>query len=338
MTPVSSKHWKNIRRWLPGVLISLVAIFAVAHFASWSDLKQAFSSMRPLNLAGYVVLTMLSFYLRAVAWQNLLDYKTGVWKALLVINEGYLLNNIFPLRAGEIGRAVFMGRETKMGSFHVLSSIVIERAFDLAFAAILLIFTLPLALGMGWIKPIAWASLIIVILGLLSLWLAARNSQRVHGWGVKLGQRWSLFNKYVVPQLDHLLEGLSPLTDPKRFLKSLSFYALSWVIWVSIYWIMLLPIAPAAPFWWGIFTDTVLALGIAVPSAPGGLGVFEAAIVGALSLLGVSASAALAYAIEMHILNYIITAILGFWGLAREGQSLSKVFSEIRIEEKTDEI
>jgi hypothetical protein len=97
---------------------------------------------------------------------------------------------------------------------------------------------------------------------------------------------------------------------------------------------MLWTIVANPPFWWGIFADSVLAMGIAVPSAPAAIGVFEAALVGALSLLGVSTSLALAYAIMMHFLQFLITGILGFYAISKEGRSLQKLFAEVQFRKK----
>ena len=93
---------------------------------------------------------------------------------------------------------------------------------------------------------------------------------------------------------------------------------------------MLLSIAPDAPLWWGVFADSVLAMGIAIPSAPAALGVFEAAIVGGLRILGVDYSSALAYGIVMHFLQFSITGILGFYSLTKERHSLGSLFAEVR--------
>lgn len=321
--------WRDARRWLPGVLISAVALFAVFRLASWQDLGLAFSTIRPANLGAALVLTLISLGTRALAWRVLLERKTTFRQAFFMVNEGYLLNNLFPLRAGEFGRAVFMGRATGLGSLHVLSTIVIERAFDMAMAAGLLLATLPLALGMAWARPVAVLTLALVVLGLAALYLMARYNQQVQAWLSQLGKRWPLVEKHLLPRLGSLLNGLRVLTRPSQFLQSLFWIAASWVLWIIIYYLMLLPIAPQARLWWAAFADSVLALGIAIPSAPGALGVFEAAMVGALTLLGVPASAALAYAIMMHFLQFTVTAILGFWGLAQERRSLSTLFAEI---------
>lgn len=323
--------WRNWRRWLPGVLISLVALFLVLRLARWQDLSLAFSSIRLLNLLVAVALTVISIITRAAAWRILLDGKVSLRRAFLGINEGYFLNNLFPLRAGEFGRAVFVGKAAGLSPFHVLSTIVIERAFDLAMAATLLLITLPLAFGQDWLRPLAWGTLVLVLLGLGLLFLMARNTAKVEALLNRWGQRWPKVGKFILPKIGSLLEGLSALTRPSQFFGSLLWIALSWVLWVLLYYIMLLPIAPQAPLWWGAFADAVLAMGVAIPSAPGALGVYEGALVWALSLFGISASTALAYAILVHFLQFVVTGLLGFYALLQEGRSFSALLSEIRV-------
>ena len=326
-----AEFWRKTRRWLPGLLISIVALVVLIRLASWHELEVAFTAIKPINLAAAIALTLISLVTRSLAWRVLLGNRTSVRKAFLVINEGYFLNNIFPLRAGEIGRAIFMGKSSELGPFHVISTIVIERAFDVAMAALLMLSTLPLALGMSWARPVAIISLVLVILGFIVLYFMARYNEKVKDLLLRLGKRWPLIQRVVIPRIDALLDGLTVLRSPSQFLLALFWIAISWGLWVLLYYVMLVPIAPQAPLWWAAFGDAVLAMGIAIPSAPSGLGVFEAAIVGALVLLGVSPSAALAYAIMMHFLQFIQTGIIGFYGLTQEGRSLSSLLSDIKI-------
>ena len=124
---------------------------------------------------------------------------------------------------------------------------------------------------------------------------------------------------------------------PRRFLVVLALVICNWILWITIYYIGILAIAPGAPFWWAMFADSILALGVALPSEPAALGVYEASMVAALTLGGVAYAPALAYAFLMHFLQFSVTAVLGFWGLAREGKSLGNLWSEIRLA-KTSEV
>ncbi len=328
MQPKKKTFWRRVLRWLPGVVISVVALAVVLSLSKWENISLAFEAVRPINLIIAAVLTVISLGTRALAWRVLLQGRPSFRQSFFIINIGYLLNNIFPLRAGELGRAVFMGRAIKLSPFQVLSTIVIERAFDIVMAATLLLATLPLALGMEEYYTIAFISLAIVFAGLIALFVAARHPKPVIAWMERFGGRWKLVRKYVLPQLELVLNGFSVLTRPSQFFLGFFWIAVSWAIWVVIYYVMLLIIAPQAPLWWAAFVDSVLAMGIALPSAPSGIGLFEGSIYAALSVLGHSAGA-LGYALLMHIFQFILTGILGLWGLLMQGRSLSNLFSEI---------
>jgi uncharacterized protein (TIRG00374 family) len=330
--------WKSARRWLPGVVISIVALAVVFKLARWQELVLAFSAIQPINLIIAIILLVLSLFTRSMVWWILLGRQAPYKRTFNIISIGYLLNNIFPLRAGEIGRALLMGNVSGLGPLYVLSTIIIERTYDLAMASGILLATLPMALsyalgiGVTWAEPVAISTLALVIIGLCSLYLIARNSDKVKEWIDRLGDRSKWLQKYVIPHIESLLNGLNVLTQPKQFILSIFWILICWALYITIYYIILLPIVPYAPLWWAVFSDGVVALGVAVPSAPGGVGVWEASIVGSLSIFGVSTSSALAYALLVHFLNFAVIGVFGFYGLAREGQSLTSLFSKIQRE------
>ncbi len=325
-----STIWNKTKRWLPGVVISATALFLVFRLASWQDIGSAIGSIQPWVLAVSAGLTLLFLVTRAMAWRMILEKKVSFSQTFWGINVGYLLNNLLPLRAGEFGRAFLVGQSSGLGAMHVFSTIVIERAFDLAFAAGLMLSTLPLAFEMDWAKPVSIITLVLVIAVLVVMYLMARFNEKVHGWITALGERIPLVKRFVVPQLDNLLRGLSVLVKPDQFLLCVLWIALSWLMGIFNYYIVVWSFAPQAPLWWGAFVDAVLAMGIAIPSAPAALGVFEAALTGALSILGIDPSIGIAYAIVMHFMQFVITGLLGFIGLAKQGKSLTSFFSDLR--------
>lgn len=330
MSSAGPSGWKDAKRWLPGVGISAVVIFLLFRAVNGQELLAAFRQVNPLHIVLAGGLTLAFLWLRGVAARVLLQGQAGVMQAFWAINEGYLINNLLPLRAGELARAIFLGKSSGLGTFHVLSTIIIERAFDIAIAAGLLLSTLPLALGVEWAKPVAYTMLGLVAAGLLALYLAARNRDKVLAGLARWGGRWNFTRRYVVPQLDALLNGLQALTQPRRFALALFLVLGTWFTSIVQYYVVTLSFVPNAPLWWGAFLVAMLGLGIAVPAAPGALGVFEAALVGALVLLGIPASQALAYAVIMHALQYAITGVLGGIGLMNEKLSISALMAQLR--------
>ena len=323
--------WKDYKRWLPGVIISAVVLFLIFRLSNWKDLGEAFRTIKPIYILPGVGVIIVWLCIRAFTLRILISKKAGFKECFRAINIGYLLNNLFPLRAGEFGRAIVLGNSSGEGPVHVLSIIVIERIFDLMYAAVLLLMTLPLALGLDWAKPVAVITLVLVIVGLLVLFLMARYQEKVYSFAEKIGGKYKFVNKYILPQVNSLLTGLNILNQPKLFLLSLFGSGLSWGVAVLLYWVMLFSVVDQAPFWWGMLADSVLAMGIAVPSAPAALGVFEGSLIGALALVDVPSSDAFAYAVLMHFLQFATTGLFGLVALAKEGRSLGSLISEIRV-------
>jgi hypothetical protein len=100
--------------------------------------------------------------------------------------------------------------------FHVLSTIAIERVIDLAMAAALTILVLPRVVAMDWVEPVAYTTLTVVVIGLLSLAVMARLRQQFHALMVRIAGRVSLVKKYLLPVFDSLLDGLSALTSTRH--------------------------------------------------------------------------------------------------------------------------
>ncbi len=69
----------------------------------------------------------------------------------------------------------------------------------------------------------------------------------------------------------------------------------------------------------------ITSLGMAVPSSPGYIGVFEYLTVVALGLFGVPHEQALGYALLSHGLNYVGVLALGALGVAEEGLSYARL-------------
>jgi hypothetical protein len=323
----SDRGWKKIGRWLPGVLISAAALFALSRVVQWQDLVAAFKSANPLFLLAYLAITVISYMVRGKAWQTILG-KPVTWKqAFFGVCEGYFINDILPFKLGEFARSIYVGRLSGLGTMRTFSSVVIERAFDVSIAAILVLITLPLVVEASWVKSVAMVALIAVLAALVLLYFMTRHQQKVIAWLENATQKRNFLRYKVVPQIEKLMQGFGMLTNPSQFLLSFLWIAATWAIWVSAYYLTILQITPAAPFWWGIFACSIIGLGVALPSAPAGVGVFEASMVAALALLGLNSSSVLAYALLVHFSQVVLAVLLGVWGLAREKQSLSSLIS-----------
>jgi len=329
----------RVLKWLIPFLITGLAIWLLIANVDVNVLITAFRSFKLLQLLFALAMALISLGLRAFAWRIILKKQFLFKRLFFVMNAGYLMNNVFPFRLGEVGRALLLGNKNDkdIGSLEVFSSILVERIYDVFLAAIFFLGSIVIILRGGSIQMMAILLLFLAVITLILLSIAARNRERLIGKLKLSGEGRSKLYTSIISKLDSLLKGLSILNSPKLIMGSFGFLFLSWAFSLGQYYIIMQNVIPDGEIWWPILILSAGAFGIALPSAPAGLGVFEAAIVGAFALLGVESSVALAYALIIHGMQFFVSSGFGFVGLILEGQSLSTLFRRL-FEHKRDQL
>ncbi len=313
-----------------GLGVSLVALLILFNLVDFDEVLLSIQEVDLSILPWTILLFLISMVTRSIAWRTILQEKISLWRTFLTINEGYLFNNILPFRLGEVARAFLLNQTEKIPFWEVLSTIMVERIVDIAFLATVLLGTVPFIAGVGSAEQAAYASAIIVIIGFSVLFWIARNPQKTLGLFEKITSPWPKITEFGREKLESILNGLAALKDFKRFAKVLFFIFLSWAFNIAWYTMLLQAFVPEAKLLWGIFAVGFISLGVSIPSSPGYVGVFEAAMTYALSLFGIPESTAFAYAVVSHSLYLVITIAIGSVALGRDGQSLGQVYRGIR--------
>lgn len=329
---------KNILRWLPGLLISILATFLIYKFVDIGDLFDSLSEISLNNILVIVIITLISIAARAVAWMKLLP-KMSFINSFLIINESYLFNNLIP-RSGELVKTILFAKPASEHAFTIFSSVIIERSLDLVIAASMFLVMVPFVSQLNNIRPIAYTLLILFLLFLISGFLIALNAEKVKTWLRNIGNRNTNFLEKVLPRIEMVIDGFLILTNWGQFVSVLFWIIISWLLWTLILFYGISTIHDGVEFWWVIFTQGVLALGIALPSAPASIGVFEGTMVAALSVFNINREESLGIAVVIHLVQIIITTIIGFIGVMKQGESISDIFKKIQSarQEKAEEI
>jgi len=328
---------KDIKRLIPGALISIALIAAILYFVDFGTLWNAIRTANYPLLAGSAALSFLWMIIRAKVWQTLLRDKPKYMDVLFSASEGYLLNNFLPFRLGELGRAFLLSRKSGMAFSEILPTIIIERVVDLAFSAAILLAALPFVVGAQGSERIGYIVGGIVVLGLVMMYALARNNKWALDLFHKLSVRWPSLQKFGGGFLESFFQGLGALTDGWLFLRFLFWMTLDWIIALVAYYLIILAFFPIAQPVWTLFVLGAAAFGGAIPALPGGVGTFEGAVSAALVLFTGDQSTALAAALTMRLYNYLNSGILGGIGLMREGQTLSGVYQQILNFRKKEE-
>lgn len=321
---------KDIKRWLPGAMVSILLIAAILYFV---DLRAMVDAVRRANTRLLLVAFAIGFLwlaIRAVAWRTLLRDRASLSDVFWTVGEGYLLHNFLPFRLGEIGRAFLLSRKSDMQFMEVLPTIVIERVVDLGFSAAIFLAALPFVVRAEGSQRIGMLVGAVVLLGLVLLYVLARNNRWALSLFRKLTGRWTGLQQRGGSFLESFFAGLSVLTDGWLFLRFLFWMALNYAVAVVSYYLIVLAFFPQAQLFWGMFGLGGAALGGAIPSLPGGVGTFEGGFGGAITLLTGEESTALAVALTGRLYNYINSIVVGGIGLLREGQTLSGVYEQLK--------
>jgi hypothetical protein len=320
---------KEVKRWLPGALISILLIAAILYFV---DLPKMFAALRAADYRIIIVAVGLAFgwlYVRALVWRTLLRERAPYWEVFHSLNVGYLLNAILPFRLGELGRAYILSLKTDLKFVEILPTIVIERSVDLAITAALFLSSLPFVVGVQGADRIAIVLGVVVVAGLFFMYILARNDQWALDTFHKISARWPSVQRFGGSILESFLTGLSVLTDGWLFARFIFWMLLNWGMSLVTFYLLARAFFPQVQPIWAMFGLGAGAFGNAVPSLPGAVGTYEGAMAGALTLLSHDGPTSLAVALTSHLINYLTAIVLGGYALIRDGQSLSGIYRQL---------
>jgi uncharacterized protein (TIRG00374 family) len=314
-----------------GIVLSVALLAWAFHDV---EIKLVAEHLRHSNLllfAATAVVGTLIFPLRARRWRTILDPVAyhlpfgKLWRATAI---GMMANNVLPARAGEPARAFALTRETPRVSFSAaFASLAVDRVFDALVVLLLMVAGmldpgLPHGAGQVVAKWLGSGALImgvaVVVLYLIVVFPA------------RIIRVYELFARRVAPRFEHrgrevllaFASGLGVLKHPGRSLAVFGWTLAHWLVNALAYWIAFRAVGIDAPFSAALLLQGLIAIGVAVPSAPGFFGIFEAVGTLGLGLYGVDPSRALSWAVGYHIITYIPITLIGIFYVGRLGLHL----------------
>ena len=122
------------KRWLFWVGLIISGVFLVLAFRK-IDYTALWTTLRETHwwwLVPGLVMYYIGVLMRTWRWQFLVRplKKVSIRTLFPIINIGYMGNNVFPLRMGEVLRAVVLKRREDASISGTLATIVVERIFD----------------------------------------------------------------------------------------------------------------------------------------------------------------------------------------------------------------
>ena len=277
-----------------------------------------------------VFLATLTFPLRTIRWRLILRDGGGqalpwlpLWHATAI---GFMANNLLPARAGEVARAYVAGRQMPVRFTTALGSVGVERVFDalimLALMAVAIAApSFPANTVVQGRSLSGLATAAAILFGAILL-LALVVVHRPAPWLALLGRiTHRLLPTRIADRLTHwaegIVEGLSVLKSPARFAGVVAWSLVLWGTNAAAFAVCFRAFGLPVPLEAALLLQGIIGFGVAVPSTPGFVGVFEAATRITLGIYAVDASRAVSYALTYHLTTFLPITLLGLWSLSR---------------------
>ena len=340
----------KIKRWHVWLGLIISAIFLWLAFRK-VDFTLVWQHLRTANLA-YVALGIVAYFLA-------LFIRTWRWKVLLlpmkrisllrlfpVLSAGYMANNIYPARAGDLLRTVLLRKKEEVPISASLATIIVEHLFDgIAILALVLLNLgqltnfAPNSQWVGIIETSAfWVGLIfgLILLVFVSMVLLPEKMHRFSTWVIN----------HLVPAklrepvggiIEKFTVGLRVLRSPLQSLLVMLQSVMIWVVEAGLYWGVMKAMGLQLSFQSLLMVVGIVNLVLLVPAAPGGLGTFDAATKSMMELFGVSPENALSYALLLRVALWLPVTLVGAFFFVKEGFGLTTDLQRIQEEYKGEE-
>jgi glycosyltransferase 2 family protein len=320
-----------------GFLLSLVFLGLAFYNINFRQMLEIFSRLNPWWIVLVCCLTPWAWFFRALLWKQLIGRRCqpSTWNLFRIITIGYMLNNLLPLKIGEIVRAWLLGKKENLPISLAIGTVVVERILDVM--TLLVYF----AFMMFFIPFAPWLKLSGLVVGGIGLGMFAvvlityRFGERFTVWLEKPFYRLpGNAGPWLHGQLARFLEGLRLIEKPSQLLKAFLWCLITWMVWIVICYVTFLAFGLQLPFLAAIFLMVVLNFGLMIPSSPGGLGVYEFMVILSLSPYGVGKEAALSVAFFSHIIPYLVNVLVGWIFAVQMNLSMGKMYAESEQLEK----
>jgi glycosyltransferase 2 family protein len=325
-------------RTLIGVLVSGVFIWLLVYHSgihwpeAWRHIRD---SHKWLLLASSGAATLI-FAIRVPRWRVILPAPnpgspqlkfSSMFQSIII---GQMVTNLVPGRAGEVARPYVLSRKEPTVPFSTgMASVIVDRVFDGIVVLLLLVVAMldpafphnatVLGRPVGTFALIGTAALVVGLAGLFALVLYPH----------KFVAACRAIARRTIPRLEQPMAGflerfsagLTVLQDPRRFTIALLWTVAHWLVCAASYYLAYRAIGLEAPLTSTLLVQTIIVLAVALPQAPGFVGVFEKVAIVALAVYGVPRDLAAAWAIAYHVVTYIPVTALGLFYTIHMGLS-----------------
>jgi len=318
-----------------GIAVSLLCLYFATRGTDWQGVGGVLAGASPGWTLALVGVSVMTIYIRAQRWRVLLRPlgRVALYPALSATAIGFGATSVLPFRLGEVLRPVLLGRREGVGISAALSSVVLERIFDMllvigCFLVVAVMYPIDPAMRLG-----AWIVAALAAVGLVVLFAMQRN-RAFADWlvGAVLGWLPDRVARGLAPVCTAFLNGLAALADGATVLVVLAYSVYLWAVIGLTFMFGFLALDIHVPLVAASLTAVVVvAAAVFLPQAPGFVGTWQAGCVLALQFFHVQKDVAVGYSLFTWILQMVVNIGAAGVFLAREDMSVVQL---VRLAER----
>src|SRR5574341_911451 len=317
-------NWRRIALLVVGLAISAIFVYLALKGLNLGELWANLQGAHYGWLIPGVLVYFVAVWARTWRWHYLLRpiKRIGLVRLFPVVVIGYMGNNVYPFRAGEVIRAWVLKRGQGVSISASLATIIVERIFDGLVMLIFVFAALPFApIPAPYDRIVVWMTVLFfgALAGFLALALRPALARRVYGRVFEVVIPIEGVRARVMGLADRFMDGLASLRSPADLLMTLVTSVFIWLTETTKYWFVMHAFDFQVSFFVLMLMTAVVNLATTLPSSPGYVGTFDEPGIEILKVFGVEQNTAAAYTLVLHAALWFPITLLGMYYMARQG-------------------
>jgi uncharacterized protein (TIRG00374 family) len=301
---VKKSSTRKVIRWIWLVISSVFIFWVLFYELDWKAVREAVKKARYIWVVVGIVITILGIIVRTWRWRVLLyRFETHTISIMTALLIGQAVNLVLPLRSGDIMRVIWFREIYGSSGTEALGTVAIEKVWDVV-ALILfgLLMLLLIPLPESYIQTL-WSTVLLLVIGIIILLLGLRWQKPILDFVVTVTKKLSpRIRTFILPRVEEFIRGMDVIRKSEVSKDVFILTLVVWTIGVITNWTVLaafgLQSVSAA-----ILLMVTLMSGNSIVPIPGRFGVFEAVVIGSLSLYGINRDTALAIGLVLHMVS-----------------------------------
>ena len=301
---LKNKIYNSLKIILPLLLSVLFISYALEDF-NYTLFIGSLKNANYLFIISSILLLIIIIFLRSLRWKLLFTKQLKIndlYKSQLI---GYMGNNIFPLRLGELLKALFLEKKSKISKYEIIGTVILERVLDLIGLIILFLILLNFSI----IELVSFDSIKVIYFLLIFVSLSiilSFNLNKIKNFK---------FKNSSFQIIDDIISGFSTI-NKSNFLLSIFYTILIWLSYIIVVYLVQKSMYLNLSFIQCILLLFLSSLVLMIPSMPGNIGTFEGSVVYTLLLFGIKDD--FGFAFILHAVSFIPYTLLGLFYLIKE--------------------